>query len=130
LNLSVQQFTLNHMVHQLSTRQVDAETLDRIFAALADSTRRGILSRLGESPATLGELAEPLEMSLTGLKKHVSVLEEAGLVTTEKVGRVRRCRLGSDNLDDALGWITHYQKLWERRLDGLELYFTLQKGVG
>ena len=118
------------MVHQLSTRQVDAETLDRIFAALADSTRRGILSRLGESPATLGELAEPFEMTLTGLKKHVSVLEEAGLVTTEKVGRVRRCRLGSDNLDDALGWITHYQKLWERRLDGLELYFTLQKGVG
>jgi len=115
---------------QQSESTVDDATLDRIFAALADPTRRGILSRLGESPATLGELADPLEMSLTGVKKHVGVLEDAGLVTTEKIGRVRRCRLGNDNLDDALGWITHYQKLWERRLDGLELYFTLQKGVG
>ena len=117
------------MVQQITRPEADPQTLDRIFAALADSTRRGILSRLGDSPATLGQLAEPLEMTLTGLKKHVRILEEAGLVTTEKVGRVRQCRLGGDNLDDALGWINHYQQLWERRLDGLELYFTLQKGI-
>ena len=117
------------MVHQTLQPDVDDETLDRIFAALSDSTRRGILSRLGDSPATLGQLVEPLEMTLTGLKKHVRILEEAGLVTTEKIGRVRQCRLGSDNLDDALGWINHYQRLWERRLDGLELYFTLKKGI-
>lgn len=103
--------------------------LDRAFAALSDSTRRGILTRLGEGPATIGQLAEPFGMTLTGLKKHVQVLEEAGLVTTEKVGRSRQCRLGTERLDDAMTWIVFYQKLWERRLDGLELYFTLQKGT-
>jgi DNA-binding transcriptional ArsR family regulator len=102
--------------------------LDRAFAALSDATRRGILERLGRGPATIGELAEPTGMTLTGLKKHVQVLEDAGLVTTEKVGRSRLCRLGTDRLDDALGWIAHYQRLWERKLDGLELYFTLKNG--
>ena len=104
--------------------------LDRAFAALSDSTRRGILTRLGDGPATIGELAEPTGMTLTGLRKHVQVLEDAGLVTTEKVGRSREVRLGTERLDDAMHWITFYQRLWERRLDGLEVYFTLEKGAG
>jgi DNA-binding transcriptional ArsR family regulator len=104
---------------------VQQETLDRTFAALADSTRRGILARLGDGPATIGELAEPTGMTLTGLKKHVQVLEDAGLVTTAKVGRSRECRLGTERLDDIMQWITLYQGLWERRFDGLEAYFLL-----
>jgi DNA-binding transcriptional ArsR family regulator len=110
-------------------QQLTDERLDRAFAALSDPTRRGILSRLGDGPATLGELAEPTGMTLTGLSKHVQVLEDAGLVATEKVGRSRRVRLGTERLDDAMQWITFYQRLWERRLDGLEVYFTLKKGT-
>ena len=117
LNFSVQCCTLNHMVQQ--------QVLDRAFAALADETRRGILTRLGDGPATITELAMPTGMTLTGIRKHVDVLEAAGLVTTEKVGRVRQCRLGTERLDDAMAWISFYQRLWERRLDGLEAYFTL-----
>src|SRR5918998_7687 len=108
---------------------VQHDVLDLAFAALADPTRRGILTRLGEGPATIGELAEPFGMTLTGLKKHVQVLEEAGLVITEKVGRSRQCRLGTERLDDAMAWISFYQRLWERRLDGLDAYFTLKKGT-
>ncbi|WP_448002131.1 ArsR/SmtB family transcription factor [Agromyces bauzanensis] len=109
---------------------VQQQALDRAFAALADETRRGILTRLGDGPATITELAEPAGMTLTGLRKHVDVLEAAGLVTTEKVGRVRQVRLGTERLDDAMAWITFYQRLWERRLDGLEAYFTLRGGAG
>lgn len=108
---------------------VQQQTLDRAFAALSDSTRRGILTRLGEGPATIGELAEPFGMTLTGIKKHVQVLEDAGLVSTAKVGRSRECRLGGERLDDAMTWIVFYQRLWERRLDGLDAYFTLKKGT-
>ncbi|RFS87589.1 ArsR family transcriptional regulator [Actinomadura spongiicola] len=104
---------------------VQQEVLDRTFAALADRTRRQILIRLGQGPATIGELAEPFGMSLTGMKKHVQVLEDAGLVTTAKVGRSRQCRLGTERLEDAMSWISFYQRLWERRLDGLDAYFTL-----
>ena len=96
------------------------ETLDRTFSALSDSTRRAILERLGRGPATIGELAEPFGMSLTGLKKHVRVLEEADLVTTRKVGRTRECRLGPGKLDDATRWIEAHRRRWERRLDRLE----------
>jgi DNA-binding transcriptional ArsR family regulator len=109
---------------------VQQSTLDRTFSALADQTRRDILARLGEGAATLSQLAEPLDMSLTGLKKHVQVLEDAGLVHSEKVGRERRCRLGDERLDDAMAWLGFYQRLWERRLDGLDAYFTLRKGTG
>ncbi len=98
-------------------------TLDHTFSALSDPTRRAILERLGRGPATVGELAEPSGMSLTGLKKHVRVLEEAGLVSTKKVGRVRECRLGPGRLEDATRWIEGYRSLWGRRLDGLEGYF-------
>lgn len=111
-------------------RMVQHELLDRTFAALADGTRRDILVRLGEGPATIGELAEPSGMSVTGMAKHVQVLEQVGLVETAKVGRTRQCRLGSERLDDAMSWIGFYQRLWERRLDGLEAYFTLEKGTG
>jgi len=100
--------------------------LDRVFAALADGTRRAVLARLGSGPATIGELAEPAGMSLTGMTKHVRVLEQTGLVVTEKVGRARRCRLGEERLEDAMAWIGFYQRLWERRLDGLEAYLTLR----
>jgi DNA-binding transcriptional ArsR family regulator len=93
--------------------------LDRTFAALADPTRRGILERLGESSATITELAGPAGMSLTGLKKHVRVLEEADLVTTEKVGRSRRCALGPRNLEDVQAWIDAHRRTLEARLDRL-----------
>ena len=105
---------------------VQQQVLDRVFASLADPTRRGILVRLGEGPATVGELAEPTGMTLTGMKKHVQVLEDAGLVVTEKVGRSRQCRLGAAPLDDAMAWISFYQRLWARRLDGLDVFLTLQ----
>jgi DNA-binding transcriptional ArsR family regulator len=108
---------------------VQHDVLDRAFAALADTTRREILVRLGDGPATITELAEAAGKTLTGIRKHVDVLVEAGLATTEKVGRTRRCRLGAERLDDAMAWITFYQRLWERRLDGLEAYFTLRSGA-
>jgi DNA-binding transcriptional ArsR family regulator len=108
---------------------VQQQTLDRAFAALADETRRGILTHLGDGPATITELAEPSGMTLTGIRKHVDVLEAAGLVTTEKVGRARQVQLGTERLDDVMAWITFYQRLWERRLDGLDAYFTLKKGT-
>src|SRR6266508_4054697 len=94
--------------------------LDRTFSALADPTRRGILVRLTRGPASISELAEPFGITLTGMKKHVQVLEEARLVTTEKVGRTRHCRLGPESLEDAMQWIQMYRQQWERRLDGLD----------
>jgi len=108
---------------------VHSDVLDRAFAALADPTRRAVLETLGrQGSATVSELTEPFEISITAMKKHLAVLEEAELITTEKVGRSRHCRLGTDRLDDAMAWISFYQRLWERRLDGLDAYFTLRKG--
>jgi DNA-binding transcriptional ArsR family regulator len=94
--------------------------LDSAFAALADSTRRGVLEQLGRSEASITELAERFDMTLTGMKKHVAVLEQAGLVTTEKVGRVRTCRIGTGRLEDAAGWISRYQELWDARFSALD----------
>jgi DNA-binding transcriptional ArsR family regulator len=91
--------------------------LDRTFAALADPTRRGILERLGHGSATITELAEPFGMTLTGMKKHVRVLEDVELVATEKVGRARRCTLGPRHLEDAQRWIEAYRRMLEERLD-------------
>ncbi len=107
---------------------VQYQVLDRTFSALADPTRREILSRLGEGPASISELAKPFGISLTGLKKHVQILEEAKLVTTEKIGRVRECRIGPEQLTDAVQWIEVYRRHWERRLDGLEAYLEAKKG--
>jgi DNA-binding transcriptional ArsR family regulator len=105
------------------------DVLDRAFAAVSDGSRRAVLRRLGDGPASVSELAASAGMTVTGMAKHVHVLEDAGLVTTEKIGRTRQCRLGTERLDDAMAWITYYQRLWERRLDGLDAYFTLQKGT-
>jgi DNA-binding transcriptional ArsR family regulator len=91
--------------------------IDRTFAALADPTRRGVLERLGRGNATISELAEPFGISLTGMKKHVRVLEDAELVSTEKVGRARQCRLGPRRLDDVQQWIEMYRRMLEERLD-------------
>ncbi len=93
--------------------------LDDRFAALADLTRRGVLERLGRNDASISALAAEFDMTLTGIKKHVRVLEDAGLVTTEKVGRVRTCRLGPHRLDDAASWIDRYRSMLEERLDHL-----------
>jgi DNA-binding transcriptional ArsR family regulator len=93
--------------------------LNAAFSALSDPTRRGILERLGKSDAAISELAERFDITLTGIKKHVGVLEAAGLVTTEKIGRVRRCRLGPRRLDDETAWIAAYRRNLEGRLNRL-----------
>jgi DNA-binding transcriptional ArsR family regulator len=93
---------------------------DASFAALSDATRRGVLVQLGHADASITELAERFRMTLTGMKKHVAVLERAGLVTSQKVGRVRTCRLGSSRLDDEAAWIEKYRQLWEARFDELD----------
>ncbi|NBD08146.1 ArsR/SmtB family transcription factor [Corallococcus silvisoli] len=104
-------------------------TLDRSFAALSDPTRRAILLRLGGAGASVGSLSEHFAMTLTGLQKHVRVLEEAGLVTTEKVGRVRHCRLGPRRLEDVTKWLTSYRNQLEQRLDHLEDFLERTKGT-
>ncbi len=107
---------------------VQYQQIDRTFGALSDPTRRAVLERLGRGSATITELAEPFEMSLTGMKKHVRVLEEAELVTTEKVGRARRCSLGPRRLEDAQTWIESYRENLEGRLDRLGELLESQKG--
>jgi DNA-binding transcriptional ArsR family regulator len=99
---------------------VQSSPLDTSLSAIADPTRRAILDQLASGPASISQLAEPFGMSLTGLKKHVRVLEDAQLVTTVKRGRVRECRLGPRRLDAAAEWIELFRRRWERRLDGLE----------
>jgi len=94
--------------------------LDASFAALSDATRRGVLEQLGRSDASITELADRFHMTLTGMKKHVGVLEQAGLITTEKVGRVRTCRLGQRGLDDAAAWIEQRRQLWDARFNALD----------
>ncbi len=105
-----------------------SDGLDDSFRALADRTRRGILERLGAQEASISELAEYFGMTLTGMKKHVSVLEDAGLVTTEKVGRVRMCRIGPRRLADETAWIARYQQMLEARLDRLGEFLERTKG--
>jgi DNA-binding transcriptional ArsR family regulator len=94
--------------------------VDGSFAALADATRRGILERLGRGDASISDLAESYDMTLTGMKKHVSVLERAGLVATQKVGRVRMCRLGLSRLEQEAEWIERYRRMWSERFDELD----------
>jgi DNA-binding transcriptional ArsR family regulator len=99
---------------------VQYSRLDASFAALSDATRRGILEQLGRADASITELAEKFHMTLTGMKKHVGVLEQAGLVATEKVGRVRTCKLGVRRLDEEAAWIERYRQLWGARFDELD----------
>src|SRR5215471_16889285 len=94
--------------------------LDASFGALSDATRRGVLEQLGQADASITVLAEKFHMTLTGMKKHVGVLEQAGLVTTQKVGRVRTCKLGLRGLQEEAAWIDSYRQLWDARFDELE----------
>jgi DNA-binding transcriptional ArsR family regulator len=94
--------------------------LDTAFAALSDATRRGVLEQLGQSEASITALADRFHMTLTGMKKHVGVLEQAGLVVTEKVGRVRTCRLGRRALAEEAAWIERYRLMWAARFDALD----------
>ena len=97
-----------------------ARRLDASFAALSDATRRGVLEQLGRADASITDLAEKFHMTLTGMKKHVGVLEQAGLVATEKVGRVRTCKLGPRRLVEETAWIETYRQLWASRFDELD----------
>ena len=102
------------MVQYMTTR------LDTSFAALSDATRRGVLEQLGRADASITDLAEKFHMTLTGMKKHVGVLEQAGLVTTKKIGRVRRCQLGPRRLDEETVWLERHRQRWDERFDELD----------
>ncbi len=104
---------LNQMVQHMPD-------LDASFAALSDATRRGVLEQLGRSDASITELAEKFHMTLTGMKKHVGILEQAGLVVTRKVGRVRTCRLGRSGLEAEAAWIERHRRIWDERFDALD----------
>jgi DNA-binding transcriptional ArsR family regulator len=110
------------MVHSSVTR------LDASFAALSDGTRRGVLEQLGRADASISALAEKFHMTLTGMRKHVDVLERAGLVATEKVGRVRTCKLGKSRLQAEMAWIDGYRQLWGSRFDELDRVIEELKG--
>jgi len=105
--------TVNHMVHYQAR-------LDATFAALSDVTRRGVLEQLGGADASITDLAQRFQMTLTGMKKHVGVLEQAGLVITEKIGRVRTCKLGPRRLEEEAAWIQKHHQLWSARFDALD----------
>ena len=105
---------LNRMVHYTAGR------LDASFAALSDATRRGVLEQLGRADASISDLAQAFHMTLTGMRKHVGVLEQAELVTTHKVGRVRTCRLSPRRLAEETAWIEQYRQLWDSRFDRLD----------
>mgnify|MGYP001791905677 CR=1 FL=1 len=103
------------MVQYLTAR------LDASFAALSDATRRGVLEQLGRADASITDLAQTFHMTLTGMRKHVGVLEQAELVTTEKIGRVRTCRLGPRRLEEETAWIERYRQLWDSRFHELDM---------
>ena len=100
--------------------QYSQTRFDASFAALSDATRRGVLEQLSRSDASITELADKFHMTLTGMKKHVGVLEQAGLVTTKKIGRVRTCKLGLRRLEEEAAWIENYRQLWAARFDALD----------
>ena len=100
--------------------QFSHDRLDASFTALSDPTRRGVLEQLGRADASISALADRFQMTLTGMKKHVGILEQAGLVTTEKVGRVRTCRLGLSTLKEEAAWIERHRQLWDARFDALD----------
>jgi DNA-binding transcriptional ArsR family regulator len=94
--------------------------LDASFAALSDATRRGVLEQLGRADASISDLADKFDMTLAGMMKHVGILEEADLVTTEKVGRVRTCKLGAHRLEEETAWLERHRQLWDSRFDELD----------
>ena len=100
--------------------QYSETRLDASFAALSDATRRGVLEQLARGDASITDLAEKFRMTLTGMKKHVAVLERAALVTTQKTGRVRTCRLGVRTLDEEAAWLERHRQLWSARFDALD----------
>jgi DNA-binding transcriptional ArsR family regulator len=100
--------------------QYPSARLDASFSALSDATRRGVLEQLGRADASITDLAEKFHMTLTGMKKHVGVLEQAGLVATEKIGRVRTCTLGPRRLEQETAWIERFRDLWASRFDELD----------
>src|SRR4051812_48937386 len=100
--------------------QSSSARLDASFAALSDATRRGVLEQLGRGEASITDLADKFHMTLTGMKKHVGVLEQAGLVATEKVGRARTCKLGAHRLEEETAWIERHRQLWASRFDELD----------
>ena len=100
--------------------QYSRSRLDASFAALSDATRRGVLEQLGRADASISDLAGKFHMTLTGMKKHVGILEQAGLVITEKVGRVRTCKLGPRRLEQETAWLERYRQLWDARFDELD----------
>ena len=100
--------------------QYNSSRFDTSFAALSDATRRGVLEQLGRADASITDLAKKFDMTLTGMKKHVGVLEQAGLVTTEKIGRVRTCRVGPRQLEEEAAWIERYRQLWTARFEELD----------
>ena len=108
------------LAHTEPYGSVSSGRLDASFAALSDATRRGVLEQLGRADASITDLAETFHMTLTGMRKHVGVLEQAGLVTTEKVGRVRTCQLGPRRLEEETAWIERYRQLWDARFDELD----------
>jgi DNA-binding transcriptional ArsR family regulator len=99
---------------------VQLSSLDASFSALSDATRRGMIEHLSRGDASIGDLANRFQMTLTGMKKHVGILERVGLVETEKIGRVRICRLGASGLDEEADWIASYRRLWKARFDALD----------
>src|SRR5947209_4326770 len=107
-------YILNHMVQYFRTR------FDASFAALSDATRRGVLEQLGRADASITDLAEKFHMTLTGMKKHIGVLEQAGVVTTKKIGRVRTCKLGPRRLEEETAWLERYRQRWDERFDELD----------
>jgi len=121
LTLIVPQLIFNRVV------EYRIEVLDRVFAAIADPTRRAILASLEREPATITEIARPFPVSLNAISKHVLVLERAGLVRREVVGREHRCRLDPAPLRKASAWLEHYRKFWDLRLDALERHLISQK---
>ena len=100
--------------------QYNRTAFDASFAALSDATRRGVLEQLARGNASITDLADQFGMTLTGMKKHVGVLEQAGLVTTEKVGRVRNCKIGPCRLEEEIEWISRYRRVWDARFEALD----------
>ena len=114
MRVAADSLILNHMVQRVSTQ------FSASFAALADATRRGVLDQLARGDASITDLADTFDMTLTGMKKHIGVLELAGLVTSEKVGRVRTCRLGPCRLEKEMAWIARYRQVWDARFEALD----------